>query len=64
VVNGWVERIASDARFIITNLNGRAKHLYEKVYCQRGTASSLVGSFVALRSQRTVEVRMPRPGLA
>jgi hypothetical protein len=25
-----------DARFVVTNLEGRAKHLYEKAYCKRG----------------------------
>jgi len=34
--------MGTDARFIVTNLNGRAKHLYEKVYCQRGTAENLI----------------------
>ena len=28
--------IGSDARFVVTNLAGRAKVLYEKVYCARG----------------------------
>jgi hypothetical protein len=34
--------MGTDARFIVTNLTGRAKHLYEKVYCQRGTAENLI----------------------
>lgn len=34
--------MGTDARFIVTNLDGRAKHLYEKVYCQRGTAENLI----------------------
>jgi hypothetical protein len=32
----------TDARFIVTNLSGRGKTLYEKVYCQRGTAENLI----------------------
>jgi hypothetical protein len=31
-----------DARFIVTNLEGRAKHLYEKAYCARGQAENLI----------------------
>jgi len=34
--------LGSDARFIVTNLQGRAKTLYEKVYCQRGAAENLI----------------------
>ncbi len=32
----------SDIRFIVTNLAGRAKHLYEKVYCARGKMENLI----------------------
>lgn len=32
----------TDARFIVTNLEGRGKHLYEKVYCKRGAAENLI----------------------
>ena len=32
----------TDARFIVTNLEGRGKHLYEKVYCRRGAAENLI----------------------
>ncbi len=35
----------SDARFIVTNLAGRGKHLYEKVYCARGAAENLIKDF-------------------
>ena len=34
--------IGSDARFIVTNLAGRGKVLYEKVYCQRGRMENLI----------------------
>ena len=34
--------LGTDARFIVTNLSGRGKTLYEKVYCQRGTAENLI----------------------
>ena len=32
----------TDARFIVTSLEGRSKHLYEKVYCARGAAENLI----------------------
>jgi Transposase DDE domain group 1 len=32
----------SDARFVVTNLPGRAKVLYEKVYCARGRMENLI----------------------
>ncbi len=31
-----------DIRFIVTNLPGRGKHLYEKVYCVRGRMENLI----------------------
>jgi len=34
--------LGTDARFIVTNLEGRSKHLYEKVYCARGTMENLI----------------------
>ena len=34
--------MGSDARFIVTNLEGRSKHLYEKVYCARGNMENLI----------------------
>lgn len=37
--------LGTDARFIVTNLTGRAKHLYEKVYCARGCAENLIKDF-------------------
>ena len=35
-------KLGSDTRFIVTNLPGRAKHLYEKVYCARGRMENLI----------------------
>jgi hypothetical protein len=32
----------TDVRYIVTNLPGRAKHLYEKVYCPRGNMENLI----------------------
>ena len=32
----------SDVRYIVTNLAGRARHLYEKVYCVRGRMENLI----------------------
>jgi hypothetical protein len=34
--------LGTDARFIVTNLTGRGKHLYEKVYCARGRMENLI----------------------
>lgn len=35
-------KIGSDARFVVTNLSGRGKVLYEKVYCARGRMENLI----------------------
>jgi Transposase DDE domain group 1 len=35
-------KMGTDARFIVTNLPGRGKHLYEKVYCARGRMENLI----------------------
>ncbi len=32
----------TDVRYIVTNLPGRGKHLYEKVYCARGKMENLI----------------------
>ena len=34
--------MGTDARFIVTNLEGRGKTLYEKVFCARGSAENLI----------------------
>jgi hypothetical protein len=34
--------IGTDARFVVTSLEGRAKTLYEKVYCARGRMENLI----------------------
>ncbi len=34
--------MGSDARFVVTNLTGRSKHLYEKLYCRRGAMENLI----------------------
>jgi len=34
--------MGTDARFIVTNLDGRGKTLYEKVFCARGNAENLI----------------------
>jgi hypothetical protein len=34
--------MGSDARFVVTNLPGRAKILYEKVYCARGRMENMI----------------------
>jgi len=43
-----------DARYIVTSLSGDARHLYEKVYCERGQAENLIKMHkVQLASDRT-----------
>ena len=43
-----------DSRFIVTNLTGLPKSLYEKVYCARGQAENLIKAHkLHLASDRT-----------
>ena len=43
-----------DRRFVVTNLSGRAKTLYERVYCARGQAENLIKAHkLHLASDRT-----------
>ncbi len=43
-----------DSRFIVTNLAGLAKSLYEKIYCARGQAENLIKAHkLHLASDRT-----------
>lgn len=34
--------MGADARFVVTNRGGRAKHLYEKLYCARGAMENMI----------------------
>ena len=34
--------LGTDVRFVVTNLQGRGKHLYEHVYCARGNMENLI----------------------
>lgn len=34
--------LGTDVRFVVTNLAGRAKHLYQRVYCVRGRMENLI----------------------
>ena len=44
----------TDSRFIVTNLNGAPRWLYEKVYCARGQAENLIKAHkLHLASDRT-----------
>ena len=46
--------LGSDARFVVTNLSGRAKHLYERVYCARGKMENLIKDMkLTTRSDKT-----------
>lgn len=46
--------MGADARFVVTNLSGRSKHLYEKVYCRRGAMENLIKEHkLYTRSDRT-----------
>jgi hypothetical protein len=43
-----------DARYVVTSLEGEARHLYEEVYCRRGQAENLIKMHKAqLASDRT-----------
>ncbi|VAW12802.1 hypothetical protein MNBD_ALPHA09-2277, partial [hydrothermal vent metagenome] len=42
----------TDVRFIVTNLPGRAKHLYGRVYCARGRMENLIKEREALHQVR------------
>ncbi len=44
----------TDVRYIVTNLTGRGKHLYEKVYCARGRMENMIKDHkLYTRSDRT-----------
>jgi hypothetical protein len=46
--------LGTDARFIVTSLTGRGKHLYEKLYCARGSAENLIKDMkLTTRSDKT-----------
>src|SRR5271169_4498557 len=50
----------ADSRFIVTNLPGMPKPLYEKVYCARGQAENLIKAHkLHLASDRTSRAGMP-----
>ena len=47
-------QLGTDTRFIVTNLPGRAKHLYEKVYCARARMENLIKEHkLYIKSDRT-----------
>ena len=44
----------TDVRYIVSNLPGRAKHLYERVYCARGNTENLIKEYkLYTKSDRT-----------
>jgi hypothetical protein len=46
--------LGTDARFVVTNLEGRSKTLYEKVFCGRGQAENLIKDMKRfMRSDKT-----------
>lgn len=46
--------LGTDARFIVTSLTGRGKHLYEKVYCARGRMENMIKDMkLSTRSDKT-----------
>ena len=46
--------LGTDARFVVTSLTGRGKHLYEKVYCARGCMENLIKDMkLSTRSDKT-----------
>lgn len=51
-------RLGKDTRFVVTNLTGRGKHLYEKVYCARGRMENLIKDMkLYTRSDKTACTR-------
>jgi hypothetical protein len=48
--------MGTDARFIVTNLEGRGKTLYEKVFCARGSAENLIKALDAIGQDRLLTV--------
>lgn len=56
--------LGTDARFIVTNLSGRGKVLYEKVYCARADGEHDQGSEAlhALRQDRVSSLAGLSPG--
>lgn len=42
--------IGTDVRFVVTNLPGTAKVLYEKIYCARGRMENMIKEHEALRA--------------
>ena len=51
-------KLGSDARFVVTNLSGRGKVLYEKVYCARGRMENLIKDLeLYTRSDKTACTR-------
>ena len=54
IVRVEASELGTDARFIVTSLTGRGKHLYEKVYCARGAAENLIkDTKLTTRSDKT-----------
>jgi len=50
--------LGSDARFVVTNLPGRGKHLYEHIYCARGRMENLIKDMkLYTRSDKTACTR-------
>ena len=50
--------LGTDVRFIVTNLQGRGKHLYEHVYCARGCMENLIKDMkLYTRSDKTACTR-------
>lgn len=46
--------MGADARFVVTNMGGRSKHLYEKLCCTRGVMENLIkGHKLCTKPDRT-----------
>jgi hypothetical protein len=43
--------LGTDVRYVVTNLTGRGKHLYEHVYCARGRMENLIRLAAPRRSR-------------
>ena len=50
-----------DIRYVVTSLNGTAKHLYETVYCGRGRCENFIKWHKAQLASDRTSCRDPRP---
>jgi hypothetical protein len=58
IVRVEATELGTDARFVVTNLTGRGKHLYQHVYCARGRMENMIKDLkLNTRSDKTACTR-------